>query len=165
MPRGKRRQTDTAIPHHPSPQCCPLAVPVRVRPLTVAMIVRRVESPGCLRVCIGCWRLCCIPGVWPLAPRISGRTHALRGAVKVFFPVFQDAFASFWMSEEPRRWSARHPGGLLGRAGPEQAGPRAFRRLATRLACAPDTILYFDDEATSVPGAREAGLSALLLCS
>jgi len=45
----------------------------------------------------------------------------------------------------------------LGRSKPD---PEAFRRLATRLACAPDEILYFDDEATYVAGAREAGLSA-----
>jgi glucose-1-phosphatase len=45
----------------------------------------------------------------------------------------------------------------LGRSKPN---PEAFRRLATRLACAPDEILYFDDDATYVAGAREAGLSA-----
>jgi HAD superfamily hydrolase (TIGR01509 family) len=45
----------------------------------------------------------------------------------------------------------------MGRSKPD---PEAFRRLATRLACAPDTILYFDDDATYVAGAREAGLSA-----
>jgi glucose-1-phosphatase len=45
----------------------------------------------------------------------------------------------------------------LGRSKPD---PEAFRRLATRLACAPDEILYFDDDATYVAGAREAGLSA-----
>jgi glucose-1-phosphatase len=45
----------------------------------------------------------------------------------------------------------------LGRRKPD---PEAFRRLATRLACAPDEILYFDDDATYVAGAREAGLSA-----
>jgi FMN phosphatase YigB (HAD superfamily) len=38
--------------------------------------------------------------------------------------------------------------------------PEAFRRLATRLKVAPDEILYFDDDATYVAGAREAGLSA-----
>jgi HAD superfamily hydrolase (TIGR01509 family) len=45
----------------------------------------------------------------------------------------------------------------LGRSKPD---PEAFRRLATRLGCAPDEILYFDDDATYVVGAREAGLSA-----
>jgi glucose-1-phosphatase len=45
----------------------------------------------------------------------------------------------------------------LGRSKPD---PEAFRRLATRLECAPDEILYFDDDATYVVGAREAGLSA-----
>ena len=45
----------------------------------------------------------------------------------------------------------------LGRSKPD---PEAFRRLATRLACSPDEILYFDDDATYVAGAREAGLSA-----
>jgi glucose-1-phosphatase len=45
----------------------------------------------------------------------------------------------------------------LGRSKPD---PEAFRRLASRLECAPDEILYFDDEATYVAGAREAGLSA-----
>jgi HAD superfamily hydrolase (TIGR01509 family) len=45
----------------------------------------------------------------------------------------------------------------LGRSKPD---PEAFRRLATRLECAPDELLYFDDDATYVAGAREAGLSA-----
>ena len=45
----------------------------------------------------------------------------------------------------------------LGRSKPD---PEAFRRLAIRLACAPDEILYFDDDATYVSGARETGLSA-----
>jgi putative hydrolase of the HAD superfamily len=45
----------------------------------------------------------------------------------------------------------------LGRSKPD---PEAFRRLATRLEVAPGEILYFDDEATHVAGAREAGLSA-----
>ena len=44
-----------------------------------------------------------------------------------------------------------------GRSKPD---PEAFRRLAIRLACSPDAILYFDDDATYVAGAREAGLSA-----
>src|SRR5262245_11300365 len=38
--------------------------------------------------------------------------------------------------------------------------PEAFRRLAARLALAPEEIVYFDDEAAYVAGAREAGLSA-----
>lgn len=45
----------------------------------------------------------------------------------------------------------------LGRSKPD---PEAFRRLATRLGWAPDEILFFDDDATYVAGAREAGLSA-----
>jgi glucose-1-phosphatase len=45
----------------------------------------------------------------------------------------------------------------LGRSKPD---PEAFRRLAIRLAVAPDEILYFDDDAIYVAGAREAGLSA-----
>ena len=45
----------------------------------------------------------------------------------------------------------------LGRSKPD---PEAFRRLAARLECAPDEILYFDDDATYVAGARQAGLSA-----
>jgi glucose-1-phosphatase len=45
----------------------------------------------------------------------------------------------------------------LGRSKPD---PEAFRRLATRLAYAPDEILYVGDDATYVAGAREAGLSA-----
>jgi putative hydrolase of the HAD superfamily len=45
----------------------------------------------------------------------------------------------------------------IGRSKPD---PEAFRRLATRLGCAPDEMLYFDDDATYVVGAREAGLSA-----
>ena len=45
----------------------------------------------------------------------------------------------------------------LGRRKPD---PEAFRRLAARLACAPDEILYFDDDASYVAGARQAGLSA-----
>jgi HAD superfamily hydrolase (TIGR01509 family) len=44
--------------------------------------------------------------------------------------------------------------------GRSKLDPEAFRRLATRLACAPNEILYFDDDATYVAGAREAGLSA-----
>jgi putative hydrolase of the HAD superfamily len=45
----------------------------------------------------------------------------------------------------------------LGRSKPD---PEAFRRLATRLEVAPEEILYFDDDATYVAGARGAGLSA-----
>ena len=45
----------------------------------------------------------------------------------------------------------------LGRSKPD---PEAFHRLTARLECAPDEILYFDDDATYVAGAREAGLSA-----
>jgi glucose-1-phosphatase len=45
----------------------------------------------------------------------------------------------------------------LGRCKPD---PEAFRRLATRLEAAPDEILYFDDDAAYVAGARKAGLSA-----
>jgi glucose-1-phosphatase len=45
----------------------------------------------------------------------------------------------------------------LGRSKPD---PEAFRRLASRLGCAPDEILYVDDDATYVAGAREAGLMA-----
>jgi hypothetical protein len=62
----------------------------------------------------------------------------------------------------------RAPGHSGGAAVPCWAAgnsPGWRRAEATRLACAPDAILYFDDEAASVPGAREAGLSALLLRS
>jgi putative hydrolase of the HAD superfamily len=45
----------------------------------------------------------------------------------------------------------------LGRSKPD---PEAFRRLAARLGLTPGEILYFDDDATYVAGAREAGLSA-----
>jgi putative hydrolase of the HAD superfamily len=45
----------------------------------------------------------------------------------------------------------------LGRSKPD---PEAFRRLAVRLEFAPDEILFFDDDATYVAGAREAGLPA-----
>ena len=45
----------------------------------------------------------------------------------------------------------------LGRSKPD---PEAFHRLATRLECASDEILYFDDDVTYVAAAREAGLSA-----
>ena len=45
----------------------------------------------------------------------------------------------------------------LGRSKPD---PEAFRRLAARLVLAPDEILYFDDDAAYVAGAREAGFSA-----
>ena len=46
----------------------------------------------------------------------------------------------------------------LGRSKPD---PEAFRRLAARLALLPGEILYFDDYATYVAGARAAGLWAL----
>lgn len=45
----------------------------------------------------------------------------------------------------------------LGRSKPD---PEAFHRLATRLGYAPEEMLYFDDDASYVAGAREAGLSA-----
>ena len=45
----------------------------------------------------------------------------------------------------------------LGRSKPD---PEAFRRLAVRLGLGPHEILYFDDDASYVAGAREAGLSA-----
>jgi len=45
----------------------------------------------------------------------------------------------------------------LGRSKPD---PEAFRRLAARLGLLAEEILYFDDDATYVAGAREAGLSA-----
>jgi HAD superfamily hydrolase (TIGR01509 family) len=45
----------------------------------------------------------------------------------------------------------------LGRSKPD---PEAFHRLAIRLECASDEILYFDDDVTYVAGARKAGLSA-----
>ena len=45
----------------------------------------------------------------------------------------------------------------LGRSKPD---PEAYRRLAARLGVAPDEILYFDDDAPLVAGAREAGLLA-----
>lgn len=47
--------------------------------------------------------------------------------------------------------------GELGRSKPD---PEAFRRLAARLALAPADILYLDDDAEYVAGAREAGLRA-----
>jgi glucose-1-phosphatase len=45
----------------------------------------------------------------------------------------------------------------LGRRKPD---PEAFRRLATRLGCAPGEMLYVDDDPTYVAGARAAGLMA-----
>jgi HAD superfamily hydrolase (TIGR01509 family) len=45
----------------------------------------------------------------------------------------------------------------IGRSKPD---PEAFRRLANRLEVAPHEMLYFDDDATYVAGARAAGLSA-----
>lgn len=46
----------------------------------------------------------------------------------------------------------------LGRSKPD---PEAFRRLATRLERAPGEVLYVDDDAAYVAGARDAGLAAL----
>jgi putative hydrolase of the HAD superfamily len=45
----------------------------------------------------------------------------------------------------------------LGRSKPD---PEAFRRLAQRLNVPPESVLFFDDEATYVAGARQAGLEA-----
>ena len=45
----------------------------------------------------------------------------------------------------------------LGRCKPE---PEAFRLVAARLGHAPDEVLYFDDDAAYVAGAREAGFAA-----
>jgi putative hydrolase of the HAD superfamily len=45
----------------------------------------------------------------------------------------------------------------LGRRKPD---PEAFRRLARRLGVPPGTVLFFDDHADYVAGAREAGLQA-----
>ena len=45
----------------------------------------------------------------------------------------------------------------LGRTKPD---PEAFRRLAARLAVTPPELLYFDDDASYVAGAREAGIAA-----
>ena len=45
----------------------------------------------------------------------------------------------------------------IGRSKPDG---EAFRRLATRLSVAPDRLLYFDDDAIYVAGARGVGLSA-----
>jgi glucose-1-phosphatase len=45
----------------------------------------------------------------------------------------------------------------VGRSKPD---PEAFRRLAGRLGVSPGEILYFDDEAAYVAGARDAGLAA-----
>jgi putative hydrolase of the HAD superfamily len=47
----------------------------------------------------------------------------------------------------------------LGRAKPD---PEAFRRLARRLGVAPEGVLFFDDGASYVAGAQEAGLKAHL---
>lgn len=49
----------------------------------------------------------------------------------------------------------------LGRSKPD---PEAFRRLAARLGVAPAEILYFDDDAAYVAGAREAGLAGYPVC-
>jgi len=48
----------------------------------------------------------------------------------------------------------------LGRSKPE---PEAFRRLAAHFAMTPAEVLYFDDDAAYVEGAREAGLAAHLV--
>jgi glucose-1-phosphatase len=45
----------------------------------------------------------------------------------------------------------------LGRSKPD---PEAFRRLAQRLDVPPGSVLFFDDEATYVAGARQAGIEA-----
>jgi putative hydrolase of the HAD superfamily len=45
----------------------------------------------------------------------------------------------------------------VGRSKPD---PEAFRRLATRLECTPEEMLYFDDDASYVASAREVELSA-----
>jgi putative hydrolase of the HAD superfamily len=45
----------------------------------------------------------------------------------------------------------------IGRSKPD---PEAFRGLAARLGVAPNEVLYFDDDATYVEGARRAGLWA-----
>jgi glucose-1-phosphatase len=45
----------------------------------------------------------------------------------------------------------------LGRSKPD---PEAFRRLAQRLDVPPGSVLFFDDEAAYVTGARQAGLEA-----
>jgi HAD superfamily hydrolase (TIGR01509 family) len=44
--------------------------------------------------------------------------------------------------------------------GHAKPSPEAFRRLAARLGHAPDRIVFFDDTATYIVGAREAGLHA-----
>jgi putative hydrolase of the HAD superfamily len=44
--------------------------------------------------------------------------------------------------------------------GERKPEPEAFRRLATRLGVAPDRLLFFDDNASYVAGARDAGLHA-----
>jgi putative hydrolase of the HAD superfamily len=45
----------------------------------------------------------------------------------------------------------------LGRSKPD---PEAFHRLVARLECTTEEMLYFDDDASYVAGAREVGLSA-----
>src|SRR5262249_32002047 len=45
----------------------------------------------------------------------------------------------------------------LGRSKPD---PEAFRRLAERLGAPPSAVLFFDDDAGYVAGARRAGLAA-----
>jgi putative hydrolase of the HAD superfamily len=44
--------------------------------------------------------------------------------------------------------------------GHAKPSPEAFRRLAARLGHAPDRIVFFDDTASYIEGAREAGLHA-----
>jgi putative hydrolase of the HAD superfamily len=44
--------------------------------------------------------------------------------------------------------------------GRSQPDPEAFRRLATRLECTPEDMLYFDDDASYGASARAVGLSA-----
>jgi putative hydrolase of the HAD superfamily len=49
---------------------------------------------------------------------------------------------------------------LAREAGRCKPDPEAFRGLAARLGHAPEEILYLDDDATYVAGARDAGLTA-----
>ena len=41
-----------------------------------------------------------------MAMRSASPNTCSEGGCQGFFTVFQDAFARFWISEEPRRWSA-----------------------------------------------------------
>jgi beta-phosphoglucomutase-like phosphatase (HAD superfamily) len=62
------------------------------------------------------------------------------------------------VSRHPRHlW---HTCSFFGRAWPSKPDPEAFRHLATHLGYAPEEVFYFDDDATYVAGAREAGLLA-----